>query len=163
MADLPFRTAGPDDAAAILALTEAAYARWVPVIGRKPLPMTADYGRAVVEHRIELVETGGGIAGLVELAAEPGHLLIVNLAVEPGQQHRGLGSRLLARAEAVARELGLAELRLYTNSLMAENVALYGRRGYAVDRVEQRTPDWAIVHMRKRLDPASLAEPAASR
>ena len=56
------RRAGPADAAAIAALTQAAYAKWVPVIGRKPLPMTADYHRAVVEHQIELVENSAQLA-----------------------------------------------------------------------------------------------------
>ena len=37
------RRAGPDDAGAIRSLTRAAYAKWVPVIGREPMPMQADY------------------------------------------------------------------------------------------------------------------------
>ena len=147
------RRAGPADAAAIAALTRRAYAKWVPVVGREPMPMTADYDRAVVEHLIDLVENDGALAALVEMAVEPDHLLIVNLAVDPACRGQGLGSRLLAHAEAVARELHLEMLRLYTNGLMAENIALYQRRGYEIDRVEVRTPDWSVIHMLKRLPP----------
>lgn len=147
----PIRQAGPADAAAIDTLTQAAYAKWVPIIGRKPMPMTADYARAVVEHRIEVVELDGRLAALAELSVEPDHLLIVNLAVAPEHQKQGLGSALLHHADAVAGQLGLAEVRLYTNSLMAENIALYQRHGYGVDRIEERSPQWSVVFMSKRL------------
>lgn len=154
MADnFPLRRGGPEDAPAINALVQSAYAKWVPVIGRKPQPMLADYDKAVVEHRIDLIEIDGQLAGLVELEMEPECLLIVNLAVSPDFQLRGLSSTLLAHAEAVARESGLGRLRLYTNSLMTPNIALYTRRGYATDRVEQRAPGWSVVHMSKSLNP----------
>jgi GNAT superfamily N-acetyltransferase len=117
------RTAGPADAAAVDALTQAAYAKWVPIVGRRPRPMTVDYARAVVEHRIDLVEAGNHLLALVELADAPDHLLIVNLAVAPEAQGQGLGSLLLRHAEEVARELGRPTLRLYTNRLMAPHIA----------------------------------------
>ena len=47
---LPLRRARVEDAAAIRALSRAAYGKWVPLIGREPKPMTADYGKAVREH-----------------------------------------------------------------------------------------------------------------
>jgi hypothetical protein len=40
----------PEDAARVRDLTRAAYAKWVALIGREPLPMQADYQRAVAEH-----------------------------------------------------------------------------------------------------------------
>lgn len=42
MPEVTMRTALPEDAIAIRALVRAAYARWVPVIGREPRPMQAD-------------------------------------------------------------------------------------------------------------------------
>jgi ribosomal protein S18 acetylase RimI-like enzyme len=151
MSDYTMRRAALADAPAVDALTQAAYAKWVPIIGRKPRPMLADYARAVVEHCIDLVEIDGHLAALVELDQQPEHLLIVNLAVHPGYQGSGLGKRLLAHAEVVAREAGLTELRLYTNKLMAVNIALYQRHGYAVDREEAITTGGAAIHMSKRL------------
>ncbi|HVW93279.1 MAG TPA: GNAT family N-acetyltransferase [Devosia sp.] len=150
-ASFPLRRGGPADAPAIAALVESAYGKWVPVIGRPPLPMLVDYGKAVVEHRIDLLEIDGQLAGLVELETEPDCLVVVNLAVAPGFQMRGLGSLLLAHADQVARQSGLGRIRLFTNSLMTSNIALYGRRGYTKDRVEQRSPGWAVVHMSKRV------------
>ena len=153
---LPLRRAEPADASAIDALTQAAYAKWVPILGRKPLPMTADYDVAVREHRIDLMEEASGLVALIEMALEPDHLLIVNLAVSPDAQGQGLGSMLLQHAEHIARELGRPELRLYTNRLMAPNIALYARRGYAVDREEPYAEGGVTVHMSKRL--AALPE-----
>jgi ribosomal protein S18 acetylase RimI-like enzyme len=78
------------------------------------------------------------------------HLLVENVAVEPGAQRTGLGRRLMARAEDEASALGLFELRLYTNEKMAENVAWYPRLGYR--ETERRTESgFARVFFAKRL------------
>jgi hypothetical protein len=47
------------DASAIRELTRYAYAKWVPMIGREPKPMTADYAEAVRKYRIDLLYVGG--------------------------------------------------------------------------------------------------------
>jgi ribosomal protein S18 acetylase RimI-like enzyme len=61
-----------------------------------------------------------------------------NLAVRPSWQGRGVGSRLLALTEDEARRQGLAEIRLYTNEAMTENIAYYPRHGYVeTHRAEQ--------------------------
>lgn len=142
------RRAGPADAQAVRALVRRGYARWVPVIGREPRPMLADYDHAVVEHFIHVVERQGEIVAAVELVPGGDHLLIENVVVDPAAQGGGIGSRLLAFAETEARRRGLSELRLYTNALMAENRALYARRGYTETEIEQRGP-YRIVHMAK--------------
>jgi ribosomal protein S18 acetylase RimI-like enzyme len=147
---LELRRAAAADAAAVRALTRAAYAKWVPLIGREPKPMQADYERAVREHRIDLALLGGALAGLIETIAEPDHLLIENVAVAPAFQGRGLGRRLMAHAEQLAAEQGQAELRLYTNARFEANVALYRRLGYRIDR-EEDSALGLTVYMSKRL------------
>ena len=144
------RQAVPADAAAIRDLTRAAYAKWVPLIGREPKPMTADYDAAVARHRIDLLHIDGILAALIETIPEAGHLLVENVAVLPAFQGRGLGRRLMAHAETLARSQGLSEIRLYTNQRFAENIALYRRLGYAVDR-EEDVGVGIAVHMSKRL------------
>lgn len=147
---LTLRRAAAADAAAVLALTRAAYAKWVPLIGREPKPMQADYDRAVREHRVNLALRGGELAGLIETIGQPDHLLIENVAVAPAFQGRGLGRRLMLHAEVLAAEQNHAELRLYTNARFEENVALYRRLGYRIDR-EEEGPLGVTVHMSKRL------------
>ncbi|MDB5562911.1 MAG: family N-acetyltransferase [Hyphomicrobiales bacterium] len=143
------RRATPDDQAGIEALVHSAYAKWVPVIGGKPLPMRADYAAAIRNHRIDLHIVGTSLVALIETALEADHLLIVNIAVTPAAQGQGIGARLLQHAEQLAIEAGKAELRLYTNRLMVENIALYRRRGYLVSREEHVQPGRTVVHMVK--------------
>lgn len=145
------RRAGPEDAALARALTRAAYAKWVPVVGREPMPMQADYEKAVREHRIDLMSIGGETLALIETMRRPDHLWIENLAVSPAAQRQGLGRHLLAHAEALAAEAGLAEIRLLTNALFAGNVALYRSAGYVVDKEEPFEKGGVTVWMSKRL------------
>lgn len=149
------RRAVPSDAPAVRALTRAAYAKWVPVIGREPMPMTVDYDARVRNHRIDLLHVENRLAALIEMVPGPDHLLIENVAVLPAFQGRGYGRRLLAHAETVAASLGLAEMRLYTNKLFAANVQLYCRLGYQVDREEPFKGSFT-VYMSKPLRPDGI-------
>ena len=133
---IEIRPAALQDAARIRDLTRAAYAKWVALIGREPLPMQADYDRAVREHAIDLLTVGGVLAGLIETILRPDHLWIENVAVAPDRQGRGYGRRLIAHAETRAAAAGRGEIRLQTNAAFAANVALYQKLGYAIDRTE---------------------------
>jgi ribosomal protein S18 acetylase RimI-like enzyme len=140
----------PVDAAQIQALTRAAYAQWIPLIGREPLPMQADYDRAVREHMIDLLFWRGELTALIEMQPNPDHLYIVNVAVSPSFQSQGHGRHMMAHAERLAASLGLRELRLDTNKKFSRNIELYRRLGYAVDR-EEPFRDTFRVWMSKRL------------
>jgi ribosomal protein S18 acetylase RimI-like enzyme len=142
------RRATLEDAPAIRDLTHAAYAKWVPVIGREPKPMTTDFTAAVQHHMIDLLFENGVLAGLIETVLAADHLLIENVAVAPEFQGRGHARTLLAHAEALARSLSQSEIRLYTNSRFTENLALYARYGY---REAYRAPSirGILVHMSK--------------
>jgi N-acetylglutamate synthase-like GNAT family acetyltransferase len=148
-APVHFRRATAIDATAVQTLTRAAYAKWVPLIGREPKPMTADYAHAVRAHVVDLYERDGELLGLVEMIPQSDHLLIENIAVRPDQQGKGVGDILLMHAEACARSLGLGEARLYTNAMFAANLAFYAKRGYAEFRRETLAPGAVVVHMRK--------------
>ncbi len=150
---MTLRRATQADAAAVRALSRAAYAKWVPLIGREPKPMTADYDHAVRAHIVDLHEIDGVLEGLIEMIPERDHLLVENLAVRPGGAGRGLGTALMVHAETVARTMGFAEIRLYTNGAFASNIAFYERRGYAVTAREAFPAGGTIVFMRKDLPP----------
>ena len=147
----PLRRAGLEDAEAVRVLTRLAYAKWVPLIGREPLPMTADYQRAVVEHMIDLYEVDGDLHALIETIAENDYLLIENLAVHPSQQGKGLGELLLTHAHNLARQLGYDEIRLYTNEAFAANIDFYAKRGFAEYARETFPKGGALVRMRQSL------------
>lgn len=131
------RQAVASDAAAVRALVRAAYARWVPLIGREPKPMGADYEAAVRDHRVDLAYLGDELAALIETIPQPDHLLVENVAVAPAFQGQGLGRFLMAHAERLAAAQGHAEMRLYTNQRFAENIRLYLEFGYGIDREEE--------------------------
>ncbi|MFM7691383.1 MAG: GNAT family N-acetyltransferase [Alphaproteobacteria bacterium] len=151
------RRATTADVATIRDLTRAAYAKWLPLLGREPRPVTADYEAAIRNHLIDLLRMDGEAAALIEMAPSVDHLLIVNIAVAPEHQGRGFGRALMAHAEDVARSLHLNEMRLYTNALFADNIRLYGRLGYRVDREEEHAQFGVTVYMSKRLDNADAA------
>ena len=125
------RTATPADAAAVDALVERAYARYVGRIGRRPGPMDDDHAAEIAAGELLLLEDDdGALAGVLVRRVEPGHLLVHNVAVEPARQGEGHGQALLLYAEMEAMRLGLPELRLSTNEKMTENIAMYERAGW---------------------------------
>ncbi|WP_333822697.1 GNAT family N-acetyltransferase [Pinisolibacter sp.] len=136
------------DAEAVRDLTRRAYAKWVPAIGREPLPMGFDQAAAIRDDRVEVMEIDGTIVGVAHLVVEDGRVLLENLAIDPDRAGRGLGRRMLARAEAVTRDLGRTRLALYTNARFGENLRFYAAAGYSVDR-EEAFRGGVVVHMSK--------------
>lgn len=132
------RPAVAEDVPELRAVASAAYEGYVPRMGRRPAPMTADYGRAVRDGQVWVAVADDMLVGLVVLVPREGHLLLENIAVSPSAQGQGVGGRLLAFAEDHARRRGLSQVRLYTNEAMTENLAYYPRHGYIeTHRAEQ--------------------------
>ena len=148
-AGLSPRRAGASDAAAVRELTRQSYAKWIPVIGREPKPMAADFEAAIRLHWVDVIEDATGLLAFIEMIPEPSNLLIENIAVREDQQGRGLGSLLLLHAEGVAKSRGLAELRLYTNAAFASNLAFYAHRGYGETARTPLSGGGTMVHFAK--------------
>jgi len=147
---LTVRRAEASDVATLGMVASEAYQVYVPRIGRRPAPMTADYAAAVRSGLAWVAVRGDEIVGLLVLVVKPDHLLLENVAVRPSAQGRGVGARLLAFAEDQARGIGRDEIRLYTNEAMTENLAYYPKHGYTeTHRAEQ--DGFRRVFFRKRL------------
>lgn len=147
---MSIRPARPGEAPRLAAIVEAAYGPWVPIVGRRPFPMQDDYAARIAAGQAWVLEDGGTVVGLVVIEREPDHLMLDNIAIDPARQGRGDGRVLLDFVEAEARRLGLAEVRLYTNVLMARNIALYAKRGYA-ETARRQEQGFARVFMAKRV------------
>lgn len=128
--DVEVRRAGPSDIERIERVVRAAFDMYVARIGSQPAPMTADYRAVVASSRVWVLEADGAVSGVVVNKVRDDHLLLDTVAIDPAAQGRGYGALLLARAEDDARELGLGEVRLYTNEAMTENQTFYPRHGY---------------------------------
>ena len=145
------RPATAGDVAAIIACAEAAYALYVPRIGKKPAPMVADFAAHVAAGEVHVIEAGGQVAGYIVMMVRPEEVFVDNVAVDPKHQGLGLGGRLMALAEATARKSGLSRLRLYTNVAMTENMDFYGYLGFT--ETERRREDgFDRIYMAKPLD-----------
>lgn len=147
---MTLRRADARDLAAVTALQRAAYAKNRPLLGVEPLPLLADYAEILAKYEVYLAERDGALDGVLILQPRADDLLIWSVATVPEAQGRGTGNTMLAFAEARARELGLACIRLYTGAPLISNIAWYRRQGYAHERAEE-LGDRHIVHLIKQL------------
>lgn len=145
------RHASKEDAATVSAITDAAYSKYIHRLGRKPEPMTVDYIEMISKHHVHILRFRNQPRGVLVLKHEEDQTLIWSVAVHPDYQRQGLGLRLLEFAEQEAREHGHKSIRLYTNSLFEENIALYKWLGYEETRREPFLGS-TLVHMTKNLE-----------
>lgn len=124
------RIARADDVARIREIARAAYARYVPRIGREPAPMVANYDSDVRAERIVVLEVKRNIIGYLVAWPEDDAYFIENIGIDPHLQGKGWGRRLMHHAAIEAAHLGLPALRLYTNAAMIENLSMYVHLGF---------------------------------
>lgn len=156
--DLALRPAEAADAGLVHRLSADAYIpAYQAVIGAVPKPATEDYTERIARDEVWVLEQGRErvptpVGVLVAEAADE-HLAIYSIAVAPAWQGRGFGKALLALAEQLARRRRLPELRLYTNTRMTKNVALYRAAGFVETgtRVHPGRPGEFLVDMARRV------------
>jgi GNAT superfamily N-acetyltransferase len=145
------RLARADEVGWVAETIAAAFSVYIPRMSRVPAPMTADHAALVAAGAVHVLEEAGERHGLIVLQSASDHLFVDIVAVPPEAQHRGIGRALLSFAEAEARRLGHAALRLYTHETMTENQRFYPRLGYR--RTAATVEDgFARVYFEKRLD-----------
>jgi ribosomal protein S18 acetylase RimI-like enzyme len=105
---------------------------------------------AVAQDRVDILEDASPV-GLIHMVAHPDHLWVETIALDPGHQGRGLGRHLMGHAEAVARSLGLPELRLLTNAAMTSNLRLYTALGFVEADQRPAFRGGFVVYYSKRL------------
>ncbi|PBC08928.1 GNAT family N-acetyltransferase [Mesorhizobium sp. WSM3859] len=151
------RLGRPEDLAAVVALTTDAYAPYTPIFGGPPIPVTENYAPRIERGEVWLLEEGSKLAGLIVLERHPDHAMIFSVAVSPAFQGKKLGIKLLDFADEQARSWGVPEVRLYTNSRMERNIALYSANGYRETgrRANPYRPGWILVDMVKPVSEAA--------
>ncbi|MEU3819623.1 GNAT family N-acetyltransferase [Streptomyces sp. NPDC030392] len=144
-----YRDAVEADVPALVELVESAYrgdasrAGWTTeadiLDGQRTDP---DGVRAVIStpgSRLVAVERNGGLVACCQLERRGDAAYFGMFAVRPGLQGGGLGRRVLAEAERLARdEWGAREMHMTVISVRDELIAWYERRGYR--RTGRTTP-----------------------
>lgn len=147
---LRLRQAEAGDVSAIASCVQAAYAAWVPRLGRKPWPMLQDYAVVVRDQQVTVAEFASEIVGVLVQEDTCDGSLIENVAVRPDFKGSGVGRALLMHAEQAALAQGHSSVYLYTNELMIENIQMYARAGFAEYERRQES-GFRRVFMRKSL------------
>ncbi|WP_185962289.1 GNAT family N-acetyltransferase [Palleronia caenipelagi] len=143
------RQAESSDLANVQSIVAAAYAPYVPLIGRRPMPMDEDYPARIAAGSVWITE-GEPPEGLVVVADRREGLWLDNFAVTPQAQGGGLGRMLLAEVEQIARARGHGRVSLLTNARFAGAIRFYVRAGY---RETFRRTEYGFdrIYMEKRL------------
>ncbi|MCX6770342.1 MAG: GNAT family N-acetyltransferase [Candidatus Micrarchaeota archaeon] len=76
---------------------------------------------------------------------------IKRMRVRPGLQREGIGTKLLEKLEAHARECGYSRLILDATAKQAGALGFYGKNGYAEIR-RKRAGKFVLIIMEKKLD-----------
>jgi ribosomal protein S18 acetylase RimI-like enzyme len=152
------RRADTVDKEAVQRISADAYIpAYMAVIGTIPKPATEDYGERIEKGEVWILEVEGEPKGVAILEEYANHLMIYSIAVKPDAQRKGYGSTLLDFADQRAIELGLHQVRLYTNERMESNLKLYRRHGFVEvgTRPHPSRPDQVLVDMVRNLEPAA--------
>lgn len=144
MHKLLFRTAIPTDAEAIVALVESAYRGDASRVGWTTEADLLDGRRTDVEAVLALIDAPDSMILLAQSAT--GHALLAScylaregrdnayfgmFAVRPDAQGDGVGRRVLAEAERIARATWqCTHMAMTVIDVRAELIAWYERRGY---------------------------------
>jgi len=151
------RPAEGGDVPAVAECVRAAYSKYVERIGKEPAPMRQDHAAAIGAGEFYVLVDEEELIGTIRLRAEEDHLFVDDVAVKPDRQGEGFGRMLMGFAENRAAGENLAEIRLYTNEKMWENLAFYRRLGFE-ETHRELDGGYRRVFLRKRVDGGSGAE-----
>lgn len=123
------RRANPDDATALTACFNAAYANLAARIPDLP-DVAAGLSDDIAQHCVLVADLDGRVLGGLVLMLAGEHAKLANVAVHPDARGSGIGGLLMDAAVVTARQQGLSEMRLTTHVAIPENVALYQHLGW---------------------------------
>ena len=86
------RHATDDDLAAIQVISDTAYGVYVPVMGREPAPMLADYAAHLAADMVLVaLDERADLRGFAVVLDHPDGFWLENIAVDPTMQGHGFG------------------------------------------------------------------------
>jgi ribosomal protein S18 acetylase RimI-like enzyme len=160
------RRALPDDAPAVAALVNRAYAIEAFFVDGDRTN-AAEIESLMHDGDFVVLEHSGGLAAAVYLACDGGSAYLGMLSVAPAFQKHGLGTRLVRIVEALGEAAGCTEISLRIVNVREELGRWYRSLGYVecgTSPYEHRPikQDCHFVEMRKRLRPHAELDAAAA-
>jgi ribosomal protein S18 acetylase RimI-like enzyme len=146
------RPATAADLPAVVALIDAAYRHYIPILGRRPRPMDDDQQARLDNGELFVIDEGGALLAVLTMVSQPAAVHIFNLAVHPDAQGRGLLRQMLDFAEATAWREGKSRLKLNTNAVMTRNRAIYTHLGFTETGEHDSPGGYRIVFMERPVE-----------
>jgi predicted N-acetyltransferase YhbS len=128
--ELIYRTATGSDAEALVGVINRAFAIELKFFSTERIDL-AETLEHLEKGAFLVAEDNGTIAGCVYVDASREKAYFGLLAVEPGQQGRGIGSKLIADAEEFGRAAGRSIMEIRVLNHRTELPPLYEKLGYA--------------------------------
>lgn len=145
------RQAVAEDEVAVRECAERAYGQYTDLLGQKPAPMTADFGKQISAGQVHVALDREGIfLGFIVFYPDALGMHIESVAVLPSAAGRGVGRALVRFCEQQAGRQAIAAVHLYTNEKMTRNLKLYSRLGY-VEMARRIEDGFHRVFFRKEL------------
>jgi ribosomal protein S18 acetylase RimI-like enzyme len=145
------RLATANDVTDVIDCARSAYSKYIERVGREPAPMLADYTAQIEQGIVWVLTEQGDVRGLLVSFPQNDCYFIENVAVRPDFQGNGYGKKLMTFAAEQARAVHLAEICLYTNIAMTENLIFYSKLGF--EEIERKIENgYHRVYLRKRLE-----------
>lgn len=149
-ASITLRRARADEGPQLADIAREAYGKYEGMLAEPPAPILLDYQMVASSGCTYVAEDAGRLVGMVTVESADPHLVLRNLAVSPVSQGRGVGRRLVALVEDLARTGEKRGVRLWTRAEMSDNIAFYKSLDYVVTHSEQ-TAEATRVHFCKEL------------
>jgi len=129
MPNWKIRPAQAQDADALTKCIDTAYAIYNDRIIDLPA-VSEGIAEDIRAHNVWVAEADQSVVGGLILIPRDGFALLANVAIDPIFRGRGLGRRLIERAEEECLRLSLRELRLTSHVAMPETLGLYEHLGW---------------------------------
>ena len=118
-------------------IADDAYAKYTPLIGKKPAPMMADYKAHISDDIVFVYDNGSDILGFAVIIHQIDGYWLETIAVSTDQQGQGIGKALMT---AVDDYIGMVatSYQLYTNVVMTQAADWYNRLGFDQIEIKKR-------------------------
>ena len=144
------RSASPQDIPVLTRIAGEAYSPYIPLMGREPAPMGADYASHIAQDTCFVAVSDEQVIAFAVLISKADGWWLETIATDPAYQGGGAGAALLAHGERFLRAEGAPSYQLYTNEVMSGPYDWYLRSGFVETR--RGTQDgFARIFMRKTL------------